>query len=55
MLSMGAGTPSNRQRRQIYGGYGVQQQQHQTQNLFTAKVATGPLKVSLGSSCSKFR
>lgn len=50
---MGAGTPSNRQRRQIYGGYGVQQQQPQTHNLFTAKVATGPLKVSLGSSCSK--
>uniref|UniRef100_A0A915MXF4 Nematode cuticle collagen N-terminal domain-containing protein n=1 Tax=Meloidogyne javanica TaxID=6303 RepID=A0A915MXF4_MELJA len=52
MLSMGAGTPSNRQRRQIYGGYGVQQQQPQTHNLFTAKVATGPLKVSLGSSCN---
>ncbi|CAK5015983.1 unnamed protein product [Meloidogyne enterolobii] len=52
MLSMGAGTPSNRQRRQLYGGYGVQQQQHQTHNLFTAKVATGPLKVTLGSSCN---
>ena len=54
MLSIGAGTPSNRQRRQAYGGYGVlQQQSPSTSNLFTAIVATGPLKVELGSFCSR--
>ncbi|KAL7071471.1 hypothetical protein ACQ4LE_009089 [Meloidogyne hapla] len=50
MLRMGAGTPSNRKRRENYGGYGILQQVHS--NLFTAKVATGPLKVALGSLCS---
>jgi hypothetical protein len=62
MLSIGVGTPSNRKRRQTYGGYGsipqqqqqfVQQSPHSSPNLLKAIVATGPLKVSLGSFCSK--
>jgi hypothetical protein len=58
MLSLGAGTPANRQRRQSYGGYGAAGQafpsggQSGGGGLPMAHVATGPLNVALGSACS---
>ena len=55
MLTMGAGTPANRQRRQAYGGYGAAGQQQFPSGgqsggggLPMAHVATGPLSVGLG-------
>lgn len=59
MLALGAGTPSNRQRRQAYGGYGAAGQGFPSGGsssgggLPMAHVATGPLNVALGSACSQ--
>jgi hypothetical protein len=60
MLALGAGTSSNRQRRQAYGGYGAAGSGQAFPSggaqsgggLPTAHVATGPLNVGLGSACS---
>jgi hypothetical protein len=52
MVKMGAGSVSNRQRRQAYGGYGATGQQPRG----PTSIASNPLHVGYGagSNCSEF-
>lgn len=55
MLIMGAGSVTNRQRRQAYGGYGARGVNNEPSgSLPTTNLASGPLSVGLGNACSLF-
>lgn len=49
MVRMGAGTPSNRQRRQAYGGY----QAKGDNRGWNPTIVSNPLYVGVGSACSE--
>lgn len=57
MVGMGAGTPSNRARRQAYGGYGATGQNYGASSggrgWAGPSLASNPLTVGVGSVCSK--